>query len=269
MTTIEEKRHSLAHLLAAAVLKHYPDAKLTLGPAIENGFYYDIAFTEAVGDKDLKQIEKTMKKLSNTWTTFDGKEISADEARKIFEGNPYKLELIDEIEERNRRLPADRQEPITLYTSGDFTDLCRGGHVEHFKDIAMDAFTLDRVAGAYWRGDEHNDMLTRIYGLAFDTKAELDEYLAQREAAKERDHRKIGKELGLFTFSEKVGPGLPLFTPKGTKVRNLVVEKIRSIQERFGYEDVCIPHITKADLYQTSGHWDKYKDDLFYVKGKS
>ena len=133
----------------------------------------------------------------------------------------------------------------------------------------MSAFKLDRVAGAYWRGDENNKMLTRIYGLAFDTRDELDSYLKMREEAKKRDHRKIGKELGLFTFSELVGSGLPLFTPKGTKIRNLVVEKINTIQEKYGYEQVCIPHITKSELYKTSGHWEKYKDDLFHVKGKS
>lgn len=262
MTNIEKKRHSLAHLLAAATLKLYPDTKITLGPAIENGFYYDMDFVNPINDSDLKKIQKTMKKMANSWTSFEGKTISPEEARELFAGNEYKLELINEI--------AEKGEDITVYTSGDFTDLCRGGHVENFKEeIAMDAFKLDRVAGAYWRGDENNKMLTRVYGIAFDIKEELDEFLAMREEAKKRDHRKIGKELGLFTFSEKVGPGLPLFTPRGTKIRNLVTEKIASIQEQYGYEQVCIPHITKSDLYKTSGHWDKYKDDLFHVKGKS
>jgi threonyl-tRNA synthetase len=262
MTSIEKKRHSLAHLLAAATLKLYPDTKIALGPHIENGFYYDMDFTEPISDSDLKKIQKAMKKMANSWTTFEPQTVSPAEAREFFAGNEYKLELIDEIEAKG--------EEITLYTSGDFTDLCRGGHVDNFKqDVAMDAFKLDRVAGAYWRGDENNKMLTRVYGLAFDTKKELDEFLAQREEAKKRDHRKIGKELELFTFSEKVGPGLPLFTPKGTLFRNLVVNKIDSIQNQYGYQQVCIPHITKSDLYKTSGHWEKYKDDLFYVKGKS
>lgn len=248
--------------MAAAALKLYPDTKVTLGPAVDNGFYYDMDFSEPINDADLKKIQKTMKKMANSWTTFEGKTVSPDEAREFFVGNEYKLELINEIESKG--------EDITLYTSGDFTDLCRGGHVENFKqDVAMDAFKLERVAGAYWRGDENNKMLTRIYGIAFDTKDELDEYIKNQEEAKKRDHRKIGKELGLFTFSEKVGPGLPLFTPKGTKIRNLVTEKITSIQSEFGFEQVCIPHITKSDLYKTSGHWDKYKDDLFHVKGKS
>ncbi len=262
MTELEKKRHSLAHLLAATVVKLYPDTKITLGPPIENGFYYDMDFVEPINDNDLKKIQKTMKKIGNSWTSFEPKTVSPDEAREFFAGNEYKLELIDEIEAKG--------EDITLYTSGDFTDLCRGGHVENFKeDVAMDAFKLDRVAGAYWRGDENNKMLTRVYGIAFDTKEELDEYIAQREEAKKRDHRKIGKELGLFTFSEKVGPGLPLFTPKGTLFRNLVVNKIDGIQSQYGYQQVCIPHITKSELYKTSGHWEKYKDDLFHVKGKS
>lgn len=261
MTELEKKRHSLAHLLAAATVQLYPDTKITLGPAIENGFYYDMEFTKAISDSDLKVVQKTMKKTANSWSTFEAKKVSADEAREFFKGNQYKLELIDEIESRG--------EDITLYTSGNFTDLCRGGHVDDFSSINMDAFKLDRVAGAYWRGDEKNPMLTRIYGLAFDTKEELDAYLQQQEEAKKRDHRKIGKELGLFTFSELVGPGLPLFTPKGTLIRNLIVEKISSIQSAFGYLPVTIPHITKSDLYKTSGHWDKYKDDLFHVKGKS
>lgn len=261
MNEIDKKRHSLAHLLAAATLKIYPDTKITLGPAVENGFYYDMDFVKPISDKDLKVIQKTMKKIANSWSDFCRKKISPAEARDFFAGNEYKLELIDEIESRG--------EDITLYTSGEFTDLCRGGHVDDFSSIDMNAFKLDRIAGAYWRGDENNKMLTRIYGLAFDTKEELDDYLNKREEAKKRDHRKIGKELGLFTFSEKVGPGLPLFTPKGTKIRNLITEKIAKIQEQYGYEQVCIPHITKSDLYKTSGHWDKYKDDLFHVRGKS
>ncbi|MCA9352720.1 threonine--tRNA ligase [Patescibacteria group bacterium] len=261
MTDIEKKRHSLAHLLAAATLTLYPDTKLTLGPAIENGFYYDMEFSTPINDSDLKQIEKTMKRLSNAWSTFAQKKVSADEAREYFKGNEYKQELINEIEARG--------EDITLYTSGDFTDLCRGGHVDDFSSIDMNAFKLDRVAGAYWRGDENNPMLTRVYGLAFDTKEELDTYLALQEDAKKRDHRKIGKELGLFTFSELVGPGLPLFTPKGTKLRELIIEKIHRIQSNFGYERVTIPHLTKKDLYETSGHWEKFGEELFHVKGKS
>jgi len=261
---LEYKRHTLAHLLAAAVLEKYPHAKLTLGPAIENGFYYDIDFSGGAtpGDEDLKGLQKQMKKLLNKWTEFTHEEVSPEEARRRFADNPYKLELIDEI--------VTKGEPITLYTCGGFTDLCRGGHVAHPKEeIDPNAFKLDKIAGAYWRGDEKNPMLTRIYGLAFNTKAELEAYEKQRLEAQKRDHRKLGKELDLFTFSELVGPGLPLFTPKGTLMRDLIVNKIAEIQSQYGYHKVTIPHITKSDLYKTSGHWDKFKDELFHVTGKS
>ncbi len=262
MTNIEKKRHSLAHLLAAAVKKLYPDSKITLGPDIENGFYYDIDFVEkSINDSNLKSIQKTMKKIANSWSTFSKKEITKEEALNIFKDNEYKIELINEI--------SNRGENITLYSSGDFIDLCRGGHVDNFSDIDMDAWKLDRIAGAYWRGNENNKMLTRIYGLAFDTKEELNEFIKGREEAKKRDHRKIGKELKLFTFSESVGSGLPLFTPKGTKIRNLILEKISELQNKFGWEQVSIPHITKKELYETSGHWEKFGDELFKVKGKS
>lgn len=263
-TNLEHKRHTLAHLLAAAVLEKYPHGKLTLGPAIDNGFYYDIDFSagNTPGENDLKEIQKLMKKKLNKWTEFTHEEVSAEKAREIFAGNQFKIELINEIEARG--------ETITLYTCGDFTDLCRGGHVENPKDeISADSFKLDRIAGAYWRGDEKNPMLTRIYGLAFETKEELEAYEKQMEEAKERDHRKLGKELDLFTFSDLIGPGLPLFTPKGTLMRDLIVEKIMQIQSKFGYQKVSIPHITKSDLYKTSGHWDKFGDELFKVKGQS
>jgi len=261
---LEHKRHTLAHLLAAAVLDQYPHAKLTLGPAIDTGFYYDIDFSagEAPGESDLKTIQKSMKKIISKWTDFSHEEVSADQARAVFTGNKFKLELIDEIESKG--------EPITLYTVGEFTDLCRGGHVENPKsEIAMDAFKLEKIAGAYWRGDEKNPMLTRIYGIAFDTKEELEAHEEQMRQAKDRDHRKIGKELDLFTFSELVGPGLPLFTPNGTLMRDLIVDKIMGIQAKYGYAKVTIPHITKSDLYKTSGHWEKFGDDLFKVKGQS
>ena len=261
---LEYKRHTLAHLLAAAVLEQYPQAKLTLGPAIDTGFYYDIDFSggEAPGDTDLKDLQKRMKKLLNAWSEFSHEEVSADVARAQFAGNEFKTEIVNEIEARG--------ETITLYSCGGFTDLCRGGHCEHPKDeINTDAFKLDKIAGAYWRGDENNKMLTRIYGIAFDTKEELEAYEKQLEEAKARDHRKLGKELDLFTFSELVGPGLPLFTPKGTMMRDLIVDKITKIQGKYGYQKVTIPHITKSDLYKTSGHWEKFGDELFKVKGQS
>lgn len=258
---LAKKRHTLAHLLAAAVLEIYPNTKLTLGPAIDNGFYYDMEFAEPITDKDLAKIEKKMKEMLPSWTEFTHREVNVDESREIFAGNPYKIELIEEISEKG--------EKITLYTCGGFTDLCRGGHSENpAKEIDPESFKLDKVAGAYWRGDEKNKMLTRVYGLAFENKAELDSYIEMMESAKDRDHRKLGKELDLFTFSDLVGPGLPLFTPKGTLLRDLIMGKIQGIQRRFGYQKVTIPHITKAELYKTSGHYDKYGEDLFKVKGR-
>lgn len=258
--SLEKQRHSLAHLLAAAVLELYPDTKLTLGPAVDDGFYYDMEFSTPISEKDLPAIESKMKKLLPTWTSFSHKEVSADEARDIYKDNPYKLELINEI--------AERGETITLYTSGNFTDLCRGGHSDDMSTIDPDSFTLDRIAGAYWRGDENNQMLTRVYGLAFATKDELLDFQNKREQARERDHRKIGKEMGLFTFSDLVGGGLPLFTPKGTAMRNAIIDRIQKIQQKFGYQKVHIPHITKPDLYKVSGHWDKFGDELFKVRGR-
>lgn len=241
---------------------------LTLGPAIDNGFYYDIDFStgEAPGDDDLKSIQKQMRKMLSAWTSFDHKEVSADEARAVFANNKFKLELIDEI--------VAKGETITLYTAGagtkaEFTDLCRGGHSENpAEEIAADSFKLDKVAGAYWRGSEENPMLTRIYGLAFDSAEELAAYETQLEEAKKRDHRKLGKELGLFTFSELVGPGLPLWSAKGTTMRRLLDEFVTGLRREKGYECVTIPHIAKKALYETSGHWQKYSEDLFKVRAK-
>lgn len=261
MSTIEEKRHSLAHLLAQAILHIYPDAKLTIGPATDTGFYYDVDFgTSKPTDADLARIEKEMRKILPTWDGFEALSKTVEEARDFFKDNPYKLELIEEI--------ASRGEEITFYKSGEFIDLCRGGHVAHMNEIDSESFKLDKIAGAYWRGDEKNTMLTRVYGLAFESKADLDAHIAQIEAAKERDHRKLGKELDLFTFSELVGGGLPLFTPKGTAIRNAIIDKIYEIQSEYDAQEVCIPHITKPELYMKSGHWDKFKEELFHVKGR-
>lgn len=267
-TNLEHSRHTLAHVLATAVREQYPHAKVTLGPAIDTGFYYDFDFSGGVapGETELKEIQKTMKKVLSNWSSILGREATPEEARALFADNPYKLELIDDI--------VARSEVITLYTAGEgkyeFTDLCRGGHAENpAKDIPSDSFKLTKVAGAYWRGNEKNPMLTRVYGIAFASKDDLDAYEQQQEAAKARDHRKLGKELDLFTFSELVGPGLPLFTPNGTLMRDLIVEKIMQIQAKYGYQKVTIPHITKSDLYKTSGHWEKFGDELFKVKGQS
>lgn len=257
MEKIEKIRHSLAHLLGASILELYPGSKITLGPAIENGFYYDVEVAGKITDEDLPKIEEKMKTLLKSWTTFNKKVLTKEEALKLFTGNEYKEELINEIVGKN--------EEITIYTSGNFSDLCRGGHIDDVKEIQEGSFKLEKVAGAYWRGNEKNKMLTRIYGLAFNTKEELDSYILQQEEAKKRDHKKLGRDLDLFTFSELVGPGLPLWTPRGTLMRNLLDDYVWELRKNYGYSKVEIPHITKKDLYITSGHWDKFKDELFRI----
>jgi len=260
MASLEEKRHTLAHLLASAVLERYPHALPTIGPAIDTGFYYDFDFSkgEAPGEAELASLEDAMREMLPSWEGMQGVEVSEADARARFSENPYKLELIDGI--------VAAGETITLYTSGGFTDLCRGGHTENpAKEIRPDSFKLERVAGAYWRGDEKNAMLTRIVGLAFENKDDLEAYLTQQEEAKKRDHRKIGKELDLFTFSELVGSGLPLWTPRGTQMRHTLDEFVWELRTKNGYDRVTIPHITKKDLYETSGHWAKFADELFRI----
>lgn len=260
-------RHSLAHLLGAAILELYPGSKLTLGPAVDNGFYYDADVAGKITDADLEKIEAKMRELLKGWSTFDKKVSNEKEANEKFKGNEYKEELIKGI--------AEKGEEITLYTSGNFTDLCRGGHVENMKEVKPDSFKLDRVAGAYWRGDEKNKMLTRVYGLAFNTKEELEAYVTQQEEAKKRDHRKLGKELELFTIIDEIGPGLPLFYPKGAVLRRTIENLITEIQEARGFVPIWIPHITKGRLYEISGHLDKYDamyspmsidDENYYLK---
>lgn len=255
MVKIEEKRHSLAHLLAAAVLELYPDAKNTIGPTIDNGFYYDFEFSSPISDTDLKKIEGKMKKLLNSWKNFEGKEESAKEAKKFYKNNPYKLELIDEI--------VSKGEPVTLYTSGKFTDLCRGGHVGDMKDIESDSWKLSHVAGAYWRGDEKNKMLTRIYGLAFESKKDLEVYVLQQEEAKKRDHRKLGKELDLFHIDELVGLGLPLWHPKGALLWRIIEDFWYNEHLKNGYDLVRTPHIGNRILWETSGHWGFYNKSMY------
>ena len=257
---LDNLRHSCAHLLAAAVEQLYPEAKRTLGPPISNGFYYDFDFGDVViSEKDLKKIEKKMRELVKKWEGFERKEVSADEAKELFAGNEYKHQLIDEF--------AGDGQKLTSYTSGAFTDLCRGGHCDNPKE-ELRSFKLQKVAGAYWRGDENNKMLTRIYGTCFPTKEELDAHLTMLEEAKKRDHRKLGKELDLFTFSPLVGSGLPLFTPRGTFLRETLNEYSQKLREDVGYQKVWVPHITKKELYETSGHWDKFGDELFLVESQ-
>lgn len=255
---LSHKRHTLAHLLGSTVLELYPEAKNAIGPSIDNGFYYDFEFKNQITEKDIKAIEDKMKETLKSWKEFTHKEVSEKEAKEHFKNNPYKLELIDEIVKKG--------EKITLYTVGNFTDLCRGGHTENpNKDIEKGSWRLSHVAGAYWRGDEKNKMLTRIYGLAFDTNEDLKNYEKMREEAEKRDHKKLGRELDLFTFSPLVGQGLPLWTPKGTILRNNLDSFIWSLRSMKDYEKVEIPHITKKELYMTSGHWDKYSDELFKI----
>lgn len=254
---LDQKRHTLAHILAMAVGELYDGVKLGIGPTIDTGFYYDIEFPEPINDADLPKIEKCMRELINKKLEMTGRPVSPDEAREVFKDAPYKLELIDEY--------ADEGRDLTIYSLGAFDDLCRGGHVENTAELDSRAFTLTHVAGAYWRGDSANAMLTRIYGAAFETKQELDEHLEKLAEAKKYDHRKLGREMDLFTFSDLVGPGLPLFTPKGTLVRDLIDGYIWDLRRRAGYERVDIPHITKKDLYETSGHWEKFSEELFRV----
>lgn len=255
--SLDQLRHSAAHLLAAAVVKHYPDTKLTIGPAIENGFYYDFDFSKPISDDDLPKLEKEMVAILKTWKGFTHREVSEKEAKEIYKNNEYKLELIDEIVKRG--------EKITLYKVGDFEDLCRGGHSEDpKKDIG--AFKLLTIAGAYWRGDEKNKMLTRIYGTAFLSKKELDEYLEKLEEAKKRDHKKLARELDLIVFSDLVGSGLPLYTPKGATLRSAVYNFSRELNNKIGYQETAMPSVNRAELFKVSGHYQKYKDDMFEVK---
>ncbi len=262
MAKIEDIRHTLAHLLAQSVLEHYPNAILTLGPAVDNGFYYDIDFGgESVSDTELKKFQTTMRKLLSKWTEFTHEEVSKEDALQRFANNPYKTELINEI--------ADRGEKITLYTCGGFTDLCRGGHAENpAKEIDADSFKLDRLAGAYWRGDEKNTMLTRIYGLAFENKETLDAYIVQREEAIKRDHRKVGVEQDFFTFSDLVGSGMPLYTPRGNIIRNAIINYSRELNARLGFGEVHTPNVNKAELFKISGHYDAYKEDMMSVRSQ-
>lgn len=249
-------RHSAAHLLAAAVGELYPKSKRTIGPSIENGFYFDFDDLK-ISEEDLPKIEEKMHEIAKGWKSFERQDVSIAEAKEAYKDNPYKLELIEEFSKDGQAL--------TFYKSGDYSDLCRGGHVLH-PNNDLKHFKLLKLAGAYWRGDEKNKMLTRIYGTIFPTKDELEQYLWQQQEAEKRDHKKLGKELDLFTFSELVGAGLPLWTPKGTMLRNLLDDFVWQLRKEKGYEKVEIPHITKKDLYEISGHWEKFKDELFKIE---
>ncbi len=254
---LDSVRHSLSHLLAAATRELYPGSQNAIGPAVDNGFYQDFEMSKQISDTDLLKIEAKMRELLPKWKEWTKKIVTLEEVRKEFGWNKYKIELAEEF--------AEDEKTLTFFTCGGFIDLCKGGHNLPPAEIDTKSFKLDRIAGAYWRGDEKNKMLTRIYGLAFETKKELDAYIAQREEAKKRDHKKLGKELDLFIFSDLVGSGLPLWTPKGTLMRNLLDDFVWELRQKYGYVKVQIPHITKKELYLKSGHWDKYKDDLFKI----
>lgn len=254
--TKDDLRHSAAHLLAAAVLDLWPGALRAIGPSIKDGFYYDFEFPHPISDADLPKIEERMRALLPAWKEFTKKTVGKDEALALFPGNPYKRELVEEFSRGGAEL--------TIYQSGGYSDLCKGGHITS-PDKTILHFKLLSVAGAYWRGDEKNTMLTRIYGTAFPSAEELGAYLARRESAKERDHRKLGRELDLFVFSPLVGGGLPLFTPKGTILRNTLDDFVWELRRERGYERVDIPHLTRKELYEKSGHWDKFKTELFTI----
>ncbi len=250
-------RHSLAHVLAQAVQHLYSNVKLGIGPVIENGFYYDFIFEEPINEEALPKLEDEMRKIIAKNYNFEKSMMKKSEAvEMLYKVNqPFKAELANEIQD----------DEVSFYTDGDFMDLCKGPHVSNTSEINPDAFKLTSIAGAYWRGDEKRPMMQRIYGVAFETKEELDEYLRVQEEAKKRDHRKLGKQLELFTFSDLVGPGLPLFTPRGTYIRDQLIAFSEQLQQEAGFERVCIPHLAKSDLYKVSGHWDKYKENLFHV----
>lgn len=244
--------HSSAHLLAQAILEFYPDAKLTIGPAIESGFYYDVDFgDESLSEKDFEKIEKKVLENAKKGSTFSLYPVSKDEALKTYADNPYKVELISNLNDGE----------ITFVTHDNFTDLCRGGHIPNTGIVK--AVKILNAAGAYWRGNEKNPQLTRVYGISFPKQKDLTEYLERLEEAKRRDHRKLGKELGIFAFSEKVGAGLPLWLPKGTALRRKLENFLTDAQKKGGYEFVMSPHIGAKELYVTSGHWDKYGEDSF------
>lgn len=250
-------RHSLAHLLAAAVLELYPGAKNTIGPAIEDGFYTDFEMPQPISEEDLPGIEQKMRDILKTWSTFDRSEVGVEQGREVFAWNPYKLEMLEEL--------AKNGETITIYTSGKFVDLCRGGHVDDAQSINAQAFKLTKVSGAYWRADQSQQQLQRIYGIAFETPDALKQYLAMIEEAKKRDHRKLGQELDLFVFSDLIGAGLPLFTPRGTILRRQLDNFVQEMRDEYGYQEVTVPHITKKDAYIASGHWKKFETELFRI----
>ncbi len=259
--SLKKIRHTTSHVMAMAVQRLFPEAQVTIGPWIENGFYYDFDKPEPFTEQDLKAVKKEMVKIVKKKLPVVREEVSREEAeRRIKElGEPYKLEILEDLED-----------PITIYHLGEeWWDLCAGPHVETTGELNPKAIDLESVAGAYWRGDETKPQLQRIYGTAWETPEQLAEYKRRKEEALRRDHRKLGKELGLFIFSDQVGPGLPLWTPKGAVLRELLQEFLKQEQLKRGYQPVVTPHIGRVELFKTSGHWQKYREDLFPMMGES
>ena len=276
-------RHSLAHIMAAAVQRVWPDAKFGIGPVVEHGFYYDIDLGETkISEQQFNKIEKVMRRIIAEKQDFVCTKCPIDEAIQWAKDShqPYKEELLNDLKRAGTTVAKDLDaaemgtiaegdsalDEVSFYTNGSFKDLCRGPHIANTSQVG--AFKLMRVAGAYWRGNEKNPQMQRLYGVAFATQEELDEYLEKLELAKQRDHRKLGRELDLYTTSPLVGVGLPLFTPRGTVLRDIVAQYSNQLRQRFGFEKVWTPHITKKDLYETSGHWAKFGEELFLVKSQ-
>ena len=280
---LKSMRQSLAHIMAQAIQHLWPQAKFGVGPAIDNGFYYDVYLDNGtISEADLPKIEEEMRKIVAANYPFERRDVSVAEAIDwaMSGDQSFKVELLNDLKRSGTTVASElagekmgsvsdgdsKVETVSLYSQGDYTDLCRGGHVDSTGKVG--AFKLTKTAGAYWRGNENNPQMQRIYGVAFATQEELDEYLNRLEIAKQRDHRKLGKELDLYTTSPLVGIGLPLFTPRGTILRDIVAQYSNQLRQKFGFEKVWTPHITKKDLYETSGHWAKFGEELFLVKSQ-
>ena len=279
---LENKRHSLAHLLASAVLEEFPNAQLGVGPVIEHGFYYDFKLPRPLTPEDLPKLEKRMKELAKLKLAFERSEKTFDEARAHFQSlnQPFKVELISDIEnfgtteaKKLQQLDPDQipestsEGTVSLYKTGEFIDLCRGGHVENTSEIEPDSFKLDKISGAYWRGDQANDQLQRIYGLAFETKEDLEEHIALQSELEKRDHRLVGPQLNLFLFHE-YAPGIPFYQPNGVIVRNELEKFVREVSYGKGYSEVRLPQLFDSELFKTSGHWDLYREDMFTLESE-
>ena len=276
---MQKMRHSLAHIMAAAIRRLYPEAKFGVGPAIDDGFYYDIDLGEdKISELNFNKIEKVMKRIISESQDFVYSELPIEDAIAWAKDNnqPYKLELLEDLKNSgttNAKILAEGDfetgngvDTVSCYTHGNYVDLCKGPHLDNTKEVGV--FKLIRVAGAYWRGDENRPQMQRLYGVAFETQQELDDYLDKMEQAKARDHRKLGRELDLYTISPLVGAGLPLFTPRGTVLRDVLASYSNQLRQKYGFEKVWTPHITKKDLYEKSGHWAKFGDELFLVQSQ-